>query len=165
MTITNQLQVQWLKGIIINHIGHSKAATHYKSRDRGFGLITTILSAVVSTALFSSLSSETNENIVLIAGILSLFGTIASAAFTFLKYGELSEQHRQAAISYGTLRREFELLLADENAADIHVKMQDINVRRAQFEKTAPVLPQRIFEKAQQQADQNTAIRLFNKNA
>lgn len=165
MTITNQLQVQWLKGIIINHIGHSKAATHYKSRDRGFGLITTILSAVVSTTLFSSLSSESNEKVVLFAGILSLFGTIASAAFTFLKYGELSEQHRQAAISYGTLRREFELLLADDGAVDIQLKMRDLNSRRAQFEESAPVLPQRIFEKAQKQADQSAAIRLFMKDA
>ena len=64
--------LQWLKGIRIDHIAYSRAATYYSQRSRGLGLVVTVLSVLVGTSLFTGLSSPTNlKVVVLIAGVVS----------------------------------------------------------------------------------------------
>jgi hypothetical protein len=163
MDAQKKLQCQWLTGIISNHIGHTIAASFYKRYDRIIGLISTIFAAVVSTTIFASLADSRAQNLVLVAGITSLIATILSAVFAFLKYGELSEQHRQAAKNYGTLRREMELLMLQNDIPQEKLleEMVSINNRRNEFESSVPTLPSGIFQNALKKARESSAVKLF----
>jgi hypothetical protein len=164
MSVERELQAQWLKGIICNHIGHNIAATHFNQRDRMLGLLSTVLAAIVSTAIFTALSSSQSRPLLVTAGVVSLLATVLAAVHSYEKNGELSEQHRQAARQYGTLRREFELLLLENvtKTDTIKAKMVEANARRAEFESSVPTLPQNIFKDALAQADESSVLKLFH---
>lgn len=158
MPTINELQLQWLKGIVANHIAHTRAATGYARSNRILGLTSTILSAVVSTALFSSINQNDSESLVFTAGILSMIATIIAASFSFLKYGELSEQHRQASRKYGVLRRQLELLLTDVSNPDLMEQMKQLNEKRLEVEEATPIIPNKIYESALKSAESNKLI-------
>jgi hypothetical protein len=96
--------------------------------------------------------------------VVSLLATVLAAVHSYEKNGELSEQHRQAARQYGTLRREFELLLLENvtKTDTIKAKMVEANARRAEFESSVPTLPQNIFKDALAQADESSVLKLFH---
>jgi hypothetical protein len=117
----------------------------------------------VSTAIFTALSSSQSRPLLVTAGVVSLLATVLAAVHSYEKNGELSEQHRQAARQYGTLRREFELLLLENvtKTDTIKAKMVEANARRAEFESSVPTLPQNIFN-ALAQADESSVLKLFH---
>lgn len=163
MSIERELQAQWLKGIVCNHIGHSIAAARFKQRDRVLGLTGAVLAAIVSTTIFSALSASESRPLLFTAGAISLLTTVIAAVHGYEKNGELSEQHRQAARQYGALRREFELLVLDDGSAidAIKSKMVDVNSKRAEFESSVPTLPPNIYSEAEKQAEKSSVLKLF----
>ena len=141
------LAQQWHKGLRINHIGHSVAASRFKKRDSILGSSSAILSAIVATSLFAFLSDTANEKLKLLTGIISVLAAISAAANTFLNYGELAEQHRQAAVSFGSLRRRMELLnLSDDS--NKRSLMDKLREDWEELEKQAPVLPPKVYAEA-----------------
>ena len=136
---------QWQNGLHIRHIAHNRAFSHFKMRDRLLGLISTVLSAVVATTVFASMAESDSNNLITIAGCVSIFATLSAAAYSFLKYAQLAERHHQAAASFGQLRREIELLIYTND--DMHVdKIESINQRWTELEKDVPAVPQRIYD-------------------
>ena len=138
------LAQQWHKGLRINHIGHNVAAARYKKRDDILGASSAILSAIVATSLFAFLSDTGNEMLKILTGVVSVLAAITAAANTFLNYGELAEQHRQAAVSFGSLRRRMELInLSDD--ANKRPLMDKVREDWEELEKQAPVLLAKLY--------------------
>ena len=134
----DELLEQWLRGIKIEHVGHTRAASVYARRNRLLGAAATLMSTVVGSTLFASLSSSDKTTIVTVAAIISVFTIVLTALSTFLNYSELVSSHRAAATAYAALRRRVEQLhvfgepdkLRDEMAsiADTWTKTEQDNV-------------------------------------
>ena len=147
--------LQWQKGIRIDHMAQSRAAAYYSRRSRGLGLIVTILSVFVGTSLFTGLASSKDlGTIVLVAGAVSAVTAVLTAVQTFLNYGELAEKARNAANSYGVLRRDIEETLATTtDSQKLAAAMSDMGKQWDQLDSEAPVIPQSIYNQAAADVD------------
>jgi len=139
---------QWLHGIKIAHVGHTRAATVFASRGRAFGVGATLAAAIVGTTLFSSLSSSPDPRLVTFAALGSVVAVILTALQTFLNYGELVTGHRAAAGAYGDLRRRAEQLLVFGDRTKLRDPMAEIAATWAKLEQDSPDLPQGIYQYA-----------------
>ena len=138
----------WLHGIKISHVGHTRAAVVYERRAKVLGVITTLISAIIATAIFSSAAASTNATLLVVAGILSAAAVVVSALATFLNYGQLAANHRLASIAYGGLRRRIELITVFEDPSDLGKKMPEIAEAWLKLEEASPDLPAGIFDYA-----------------
>jgi hypothetical protein len=91
--------------------------THYVCSTRSghwnyiLGIPAIILSAIVGTAIFASLSENNPAAwIKILAGCISVLAAVLASLQTFLKYSELADAHREAGAKYGAIRRTLELL-------------------------------------------------------
>jgi hypothetical protein len=139
---------QWLRGIKISHVGHTRAATVFARRARYFGVGATLVTAVVGTTLFSSLTTAPDPRLVTFAAIGSVVAVILTALQTFLNYGELVTGHRAAAGAYGDLRRRAEQLLVFGEAKELRDPMAEIATTWTKLEQDSPDLPQGIYSYA-----------------
>lgn len=139
---------QWLRGIKISHVGHTRAATVFARRGRWIGLAATLVTAIVGTTLFSSLTSSPDPRLVTFAALASVVAVILTALQTFLNYGELVTSHRAAAGAYGDLRRRAEQLLVFGAATELREAMAEIAATWTKLEQDSPDLPQGIYSYA-----------------
>ncbi len=102
------LLVKWLERARTNQLQHYKAADYYSRANNLLGIPAAILSAVVGTAVFSTLEKKVGLRIELIVGSLSVLTAILAALQTFLRYAERAEKHRSVAASYGAMRKQIE---------------------------------------------------------
>jgi len=142
---------QWEKGLRIRHIAHSLCFARYNLQNRMLGLTSTVLAALVSTAVFISLKSGTDiqKNIV---GGFSALAALFAAANTFLKLGELASKHSRAVASFGQLRRKLELSECWENDMNKEF-LEKLLAQWGNLEKIAPAIPNNIYQKASKMAD------------
>ena len=75
----------WLKRVEADYHSHARLSARYTILGRGLGLITTILTAVVATTIFTALAKSDNIDILIIAGSISIIAIIFSASHDFLK--------------------------------------------------------------------------------
>ena len=102
---------QWHNGIRILQIGHLRAAARYHLRHKWLGIPATILSIVVGTSVFASLSSPKDHSAVGIGvGLVSVMVAVLTGLQTFLNYPDLASKHQLAGVKYGSLRRRVEAL-------------------------------------------------------
>lgn len=142
---------QWLNGIKISHISHSRATAHYKRLGRGLGIPVLILTTVVGTAVFTAIASPNgySTGLQLLAGLLSMGAAVLSGLQTFLNYGELAERHREAAVKYGGLRREIEEIISfTPNEDELKPIMTALRTRWNALDVEAPSVPQKIHDSA-----------------
>lgn len=71
-----------------------------------------VLSAVVGSAIFASVSSEQNVHVQVATGLLSLSSTVLAAMQTFLGFAERSREHETTARAFGAIRRQLSELAA-----------------------------------------------------
>jgi hypothetical protein len=92
--------------------------THYRMSDRRarthqwVGGLAIIAAATVSTGFLSTINSTPSNAFKFAGGVLALFAAILAGFQTFYKFAEVGEQHRLAAASYGSVRRDLDLFLA-----------------------------------------------------
>ena len=137
---------QWLVGIKIAHVGHTRAATIYARRNRWLGGLATLASAVVGTTLFTSLSTSDKGTIVTFAAIVSVATVVLTALSTFLNYADLVTGHRAAASTYGALRRRVEQLVVFGEPDKLRDEMTDIAATWSKIEQDAVDLPPGMYD-------------------
>jgi|SRR5215207_3893533 len=148
---------QWRRGVRIAHIAHTRAATEFAGRNRVLGIGATVSTAVVGTTLFTSLSNSNNQNLVLVAALMSVVAIVLTALQTFLNYGDLVTSHRAAANAYGDLRRRIEQLLVFGDAAQLQEPMAEIAGIWTKLEQDSVDVPQRIYAGAAKSVAQREA--------
>lgn len=124
-------------------------AALYERRNRSLGLPVTILSAIVSTAIFASIAQgSTNQWAQIAVGLISVITAVLSALQTYLNYGELAQKHKVAGVKYGALRREIEEVLASDLETQLtSVDLKSIRTRWDEIDQEVPPLPQWIYDK------------------
>jgi hypothetical protein len=113
-----------------------------------------ILSAIVGTAIFASLSQTNPEGWQkIIFGLLSMLATVLTALQTHLGFSQLAELHRKSAGRYGTVRRQLEELLG--SYSDAHPcddsQIDPIGKAWSDIEAAAPSLSQRLYAKLERE--------------
>ena len=145
----DQLQTlqQWHQGIRISHAAHFMAADAYERRNLWLGVPVVVLSAITGTVVFTtSAQPELLEKIVV--GLFSVAAAVLASLQTFLRYSELAQKHKAAAIKYGALRRELEEALATYSAEHPFGAgfMASIRERWDALDDESPVVVKRIYD-------------------
>lgn len=147
----------WHKGLRILQIGNFTASTYYGKLGKRFGFFVVIATSAVSSTVFATIGSSQNTQIQFAAGVISLVATVLSALQTFLGYAERASSHKEAAVGYGELRTEVQVLLASDlpKVADLETRIESIRSRWSALDKGSPTLPDRIYADAAKAAAQS----------
>lgn len=140
----------WHKGLRILQIGNFNASTYYGKIGKRFGIPVVIITSVVSSAIFATLGESQHREIQIVAGFVSILATVLSSLQTFLGYSELSSSHKEAAVGYGELRTEIQILLASDlpNVSNLDERIDSIRTRWSGLDKGSPTLPKKIYAEA-----------------
>lgn len=139
------LLVQWLNGLRIPHITHSRSATTCELRGRALGVAAIVLTTIVGTAIFSTLESSPSNTVKIVAGLTSVGAAVLVALQTFLNLEQRAAKHREIAAAYGALRRELEAGMAfPEQSTELTRLLGDIRRRWDALDAIAPATSEKI---------------------
>lgn len=122
--------------------GHYAVAAELQRWHSWFGVPVVILSAIVGSSILASLDSATTSTwLKVVTGFLSMCAAGLSAAQTFLRFGERSERHRQAGVSYSALKREIEQIITYDDDSAIRECIDDIRKHWDALNADCPTIP------------------------
>jgi hypothetical protein len=129
---------------------HFQTAEYLGRWNLWLGIPVVVLSAIVGTSLFATLSKDVNVGIRIAAGIVSVIAAVLASVQTFLRFGARSEQHRVAAERWSAIRREIEkaLCLPPELAGSPKELLDDVNAHMDDAADKAPAMPDRRWKRA-----------------
>lgn len=145
---TKEIVKQWLNGVKIAHICHKRTATYYKKKSVFLGVVATSLSIIVGAGIFTTLSLSTNDIIIIVTGVVSLFSALFSGLNTYLKMPERAYRHRNSSIEYGNLRREIEELFVSSDGNIENFPLSKIREKWNEIDLNAPEIPQKFHNEA-----------------
>lgn len=91
--------------------GHYEAGRRYDRLHLLLGVPAIAVSALVGTAVFSSLATEKSGVVVtILVGLLSVTSAVLTSLQTFLKYSEVAERHKLAGARFADLKHRIELI-------------------------------------------------------
>jgi len=114
------------------------------------GIPVVVLSAIVGTGVFATLSEDVNTGIKIAAGTISVIAAVLASIQTFLRFGERAEQHRVAAERFSAIRREIEKVcaLAPEYAGDPKQVLDEVKTQMDEAADKAPPMPDKRWKRA-----------------
>jgi hypothetical protein len=142
---------------------HSSSRGHYKAADGleawhgRIGAPAALLSAIVATSIFATLSGDPTLGWKLATGLVSLAAAGLASLQLFFNYSEKSAQHRASGAAYAALRRELELLIiragdqAGPQQSDRQELLGALDRMRLRFDELAdssPLIPDRAWQRA-----------------
>jgi hypothetical protein len=130
---------------------HYLAAEVNGRKNLRLGIPVTVLTAAVATSIFGTLAQEQRTVwVAILTGALSVLATILSALQTFLRYSELSQTHRIAAVAYEGVRRKLDLFILKYKALDDRqAALEELSQISAELDGVAdkaPTLPDAIYD-------------------
>jgi hypothetical protein len=140
--------------------GHYLAADQKRALNNWFGGLVIVITAVVGTsAIFGALLESPDPFWRLVAGLVSLLGTVLASLQTWLGFAENSDKHKSAGEAYRAVSRSFAMFMlkhADSGPENRQVAFAELDtlVRRlSDLPKKFPSLPDRFYNKAQKDLD------------
>ena len=132
---------------IICH-SHYDAALVASRRNYQLGIPTIIISAVVGTAIFSTLENSPEKYFQIIAGLLSMSAVVLSSLQTFLKWSERAEKHREAGARFGALLKELENKVAFvEDDSNLESWSNSFRERWDKISLESPTVPKKLWKR------------------
>lgn len=138
-------------------IGHYEAGRACENRHFWLGVPAVVISTVVGTAVFVSISEVAQETTLvwpkILVGLLSVTSGVLIGLQTFLRYREQAELHKVAGSKYAHLKHEIELLAAmppdDQNI--FRQKLIEIEKEWDTVRMESPNLPSSIWKKMERE--------------
>ena len=127
------------------------AGRGYAHRHKWLGIPAVLMGAIVGSTIFVALSKETDIEIKLITGALSVLATLLTALQTFLKDYESSEKYRMAGAKMAHIKHTLELLqvLPPKTDDELRSKMFEIETEWDKVRAESPNLPPRLWKKVE----------------
>ncbi|MCP5003226.1 MAG: SLATT domain-containing protein [Planctomycetes bacterium] len=100
-------------------IAHYRAAETAQKRHRQIGIPNVVITAIVATSIFSTLSE--NDKLFWIritTGIIALATAVLAALQAFLKFGDRAEKHMIAGAKYTNIRRNIDIFFLEFSVED-----------------------------------------------
>lgn len=107
-----KLLSDWYHQASINRDINAKRAQYNRKLHYWLGIPVVIFSSIVGSAAFTQINQTGNNNIRIIAGLLSILSAILAGLQTFLGFGGSAEKYRAVGIGYEQLANEIEKLQA-----------------------------------------------------
>jgi hypothetical protein len=142
----SELSKQWLNGVTILQRSQYRTAKLCSLLHFCVGLPLVVISGAVGTAVFATLKTSPEISTKIVVGLLSLTATVLAGLQTFLRLSERAEQHKQAGVRYGALRRELELEIVSDTLT--HEFLVEFGRRWTALDEEAPTVPQWLYERA-----------------
>jgi hypothetical protein len=133
---------------------HYIAADRYMAFNRLFGIPVIIITAVVGTTIFGTLDQNPDPTWKIMAGLISLAGTVLSSLQTSLGFAQTAEKHKSAGEKYRALRRRFEMFQLRYSEAKLEERqtamsdLEAIVAELAELPKEFPTIPDRCYSRA-----------------
>jgi hypothetical protein len=132
---------------------HYQMAEKYKANHRTFGTIVVIITALVGTSVFSTLSGTTNPTVQVVTSILSVAAVVLAALQTFLGFSDLQAQNKMAGVGYSQIRRDLDLLAAKypkgrggANTPEM-AELESIKKHLDDLDNSSPTIPDKVWDK------------------
>jgi hypothetical protein len=147
MSNTNQLIDVWKRRAFVGSKAHYKSAVKLDRNHWAVGLFVVCLNAIVGSAVFATLVSQSNLFwIKVIAGCFSLITAVLAGIQTFRRDNERAEKHRVSAAKFNEMLRELELIeVTGHSSDDLNKVLVEFNKRYVQLVKESPVPDENIF--------------------
>ena len=133
---------------------HYNMAEKYKSIHRAFGTLVVIVTTIVGTSVFTSLSGSTSQLVQIVTAVLSVAGVVLATLQTFLNYGDLQAQHKTAGVGYAIVRRDIEMLILKypegkgRARSPESVELELIKKHLDDLDTASPTIPNNEWDKA-----------------
>src|SRR5262249_10329241 len=102
-----------LRDALILSVAHGLAADTAEKRNKWLGVPVVVLTSIVGTSVFASLSDlgKSQISIAIATGILSIMAAVFAAVQTFLNFAGSAQAHGRASVRFQALGSMIELLL------------------------------------------------------
>ena len=148
-----------------------KCNAHYQMSESArllnnrLGVPVTILTAIVGTSIFATISAAPQLWLKVAIGLLSLTAAVLSALHTWYHYQEVASQHREAAAEYGAIRHSLDYFMlmfgqvSEDQRSTALESFKEISQRLDALEKKAPSIPDQIYDKISRTAALKTVFK------
>ena len=157
----------WYRSMVIRQSCHSHLADKYISKDMYFNTASITITAITSSAIFTSLvpstaakaaQAGTYNSLAVTAGILAAFNTVLQAIMKTTAYHRRGENHLIAFKQYTKMRFQLENLIGDKMSyyhhSEIDDRMLDVWIEKyEELLESEPMIPQHILESITQRED------------
>jgi hypothetical protein len=133
---------------------HYRMASRYDRRHKLLGVPVIVTTAIVSTAIFTTLETEASGGWRIATGLLSVVAVVLSALQTFFNYAELSQRHQGSARGYSRVRRSIEIFLLRYDPAAAEAALADltqISEQLGQLEAEEPAISARVYARVRRE--------------
>ena len=137
---------QWRRGLRIGQNAHYEAAKHYHRLHMALSIPTVLISALLSTAVFSTLQNSSDAQVKMLMAVLSVLTVVLTSLQAALRLAERSERHKTAAVQLGEVRRELEQQLVFEHRDEPTIAK--LRERWNAEDRQAPTVPSRLYKRA-----------------
>jgi len=133
-------------------LAHYRAAEIFARRHRRIGIPSVILSTIVATSIFSTLSESVDVRLRIATGVIALLAAILAALQVFLAFGERADRHRDAGARYGKIRSDIDIFqlrfgsAAQTNRDDALKRLQTICDNLGTLATDSPTLSETIYK-------------------
>ena len=142
---------EWLARARVALSAYNNATTRTVASERRLGVPAVILSALVATGVFATLQKDPAIGWRIATGVIAVLAAVLGALQTFLRQAERAEQYREAARSYGRIRRRIERarLFPPTTQGEAEQLLDELGNALAEAARGKPNLPQRIWDRAE----------------
>jgi hypothetical protein len=117
------------------------------------GIPVVVLSAIVGTSIFATISSSPTLGWVITVGLISVLATTLAALQTFFGFGTRAQQHKVAGAKYSSIMRALDLLelrlrVGGISPEDALAQLIDISGRLDETDQESPDVPDRTYNRA-----------------
>jgi hypothetical protein len=148
----------WHRDYTIIARGHYLAADRKKALNNWFGGLVIVITAVVGTsAIFGTLLESPDPFWRLVAGLVSLLGTVVASLQTWLGFAENADKHKAAAEAYRAISRSFAMFIlkhaysGSEQRQAAFAELETLVRRLNDLPNKFPSLPDRFYDKAKKE--------------
>ena len=137
---------------------HYQICESARALNNRLGMPVTVLTAIVGTSIFATISSAPQLWLKVVTGLFSLTAAALSALHTWFRYQEVASQHREAAAEYGAIRHSLDHFLltfgqvAEDQRPAALERFNEISKQLDMIEKKAPSIPDQIYDKVSRTA-------------
>jgi hypothetical protein len=143
------LLLQWYRRARRAQLAHIATSGRYKAKARWLGVPTVILTALVGTSVFGTLTKPADLWLKVLTGMVSVAAAVLAALQTFLRSGDEAGVHQTASREYGGLRREIAQVGAVGGMArtDLIAAINRVRERYDDISGASPTVPAATFKK------------------
>ncbi len=142
----------WQNQVSTFEMGHYKSATSCRAFNHALGIPLVLITTFVATDFFANLKimeefssspktiDEMKNPIFMIVSFFTIAAPIFASLQSFLKFPERANQHKQAAVEFGKLRKEIEktIVFPLKSEEELMKKIGEIRLGEAHISSEAP---------------------------